>query len=129
MGGEARDASTYLLPPGAADVFFPTDFGNLARLIGSAAAAGRPVQANENNAPPIEPGGAAAAVAPCTTWSKTRWFMRAHAERGGAGCACVGGYNPLLEDFENTSVLAASTESRVCKALHAGPAAPLVTRT
>jgi hypothetical protein len=80
--GSNRDHPTYLVPEGSADILFPTDFQTLRSLyVGSAGKAGR----------------AAATV------TKSRRFFERYPSA--AGAACRNGYNPLLVDFVNTSVM------------------------
>ena len=89
MDGKARDFSTYLLPQrGAADIFFPQNFSILAALYQACA------------------GGAAAEV----SVDKSARFFRQYAELEATQTA--DGFNPLLDDFQNTSVLIGSTMSK-----------------
>ncbi|CAL5218657.1 g361 [Coccomyxa viridis] len=81
--GVATDHASYLLPPGTADIFFPTDFQMLDRMYGSVAKAHG------------EEAGLQSSVL------KSREFMKRYASL--AETTCAGGYNPLLQDFKNTS--------------------------
>ena len=86
MDGEARDYSSYLVPErGGADIFFPQDFSLLAALYEASA------------------GGSALEVSIC----KSAVFFDKYAEAEATQTA--DGYNPLLDDFQNTSVLIGST--------------------
>lgn len=90
MGGRNTDYSTYLLPHGSADVFFPTNFAALRDLW---LAAGR----LERAALPA----AAVDVLP------TAAFMTMYAEVQKTKTA--GAYNPLTDDFLNTSIFLADS--------------------
>lgn len=83
--GTTKDFGSYLVPRGTADVFFPSDFSMLARLYKSAAQGG----------------------AQTTVVQKSSRFLEAYADL--AATRTISGYNPLLEDFLNTSVLYATT--------------------
>ncbi|KAK9825352.1 hypothetical protein WJX81_001851 [Elliptochloris bilobata] len=84
VGGSTRDHASYLLPRGSADVFFPTDFGMLARLYEAAARAAPTQLAGVN-----------------TQHMKTVEFMKRFANL--PATTTQSGYNPLLRDFTNTS--------------------------
>ena len=92
-GGKTTDHATYLVPPGSADIFFPVDFGLSARLYAAAAR-----DATGDAAPQVT-----------TQVLKSREFFETYANVGQTACS-GGGYNPLLEDFSNTSFLLASTQ-------------------
>lgn len=80
-GGATTDHGTYLVPPGAADIFFPSNFELLARLYSGSG------------------GGRAARHA------KAAEFFGEWAPAGGAERRCADGYDPMLEDYTNTAVL------------------------
>ena len=92
-GGVTTDHDTWLLPRGAADVFFPTDFGLLQALVADAAArSGGTAQAAQQGRACRSPQTAAfltEALSPGREWR--------HA-------AAASGFNPLLSEFPNTSV-------------------------
>lgn len=124
--GLATDHATYLLPPGTADIFFPTDFQMLERMYSTVARTGG-VSAGEHLLKPallstsyawLQPVAVKTAhgVEPililqtdcCAGCSgvqssviKSREFMKRYASL--AETTCSGGYNPLLQDFKNTS--------------------------
>jgi hypothetical protein len=92
-GGTTMDHASYLLPRGAADIFFPTDFSLLralaadarARAGGSSAAsaaggAGRSMRTSDFLIEALSPG------------------------REWRSCAAASGFNPLLVEFPNTRV-------------------------
>lgn len=81
------DFGSYLVPRGAADVFFPSDFSMLARLYKGAAQGG----------------------AQTVSVQKSSRFLEAYADL--AATRTISGYNPLIEDFLNTSVLCATTRN------------------
>jgi hypothetical protein len=91
-GGATRDHDTYLVPPGAADIFFPSCFDLLCRLYG---------ESRERAGGGGGGGGAGSGAA----WMKTRQFVEAWAPHAAAAAATRDGYNPLLEDYSNTAVL------------------------
>ncbi|KDD76562.1 putative S-adenosyl-L-methionine-dependent methyltransferase [Helicosporidium sp. ATCC 50920] len=88
--GKTLDHATYLLPPGTADIFFPTNFELLGKLYRQAAARG-------------QGGGEARAL-------KSAEFMKEWAEEGAT--AVADGYQPLTEDYTNTSVLVGTCRAR-----------------
>lgn len=89
MDGRTIDHRSYLVPRGSADIFFPTDFGMLSRLHADAAArAGRAVPRH-------------GAVVGGGRHMKSAEFMRLYADL--AATRTRSGYNPLLEDYSNTS--------------------------
>ena len=77
---------TTAAPPGGADIFFPTDFDLAAGLHAAAA---------------VKAGCTPLAAA----WPKAAEFLAAHADL--AATRTRSGWNPLLDDFDNTSVLLA----------------------
>ena len=83
--GVARDFDTYLLPRGTADIFFPQNFETLSALYGGIT--------TEDSAAHVQT-------------MKSDVFLRqyAHAET----TRTADGFNPLLEDFQNTAVLIGS---------------------
>lgn len=83
----AKDFGSYLVPRGAADVFFPSDFGMLARLYLAAAQGG----------------------AQTASVQKSSRFLEVYADL--AATRTLDNYNPLIEDFLNTSVLCATTKT------------------
>ena len=86
-GGRAVDYPSILAaPPGGADIFFPTDFDLAAGLHAAAA---------------VKAGCTPLAAA----WPKAAEFLAAHADL--AATRTRSGWNPLLDDFDNTSVLLA----------------------
>ncbi len=92
-GGRTTDHATYLVPPGSADIFFPVDFELSARLYAAA------VQSAAGDAAPQV----------TTQMLKSREFFEIYADVSQTACG-GGGYNPLLEDFSNTSFLLASRQ-------------------
>jgi hypothetical protein len=128
VGGATIDHGSYLVPPGSADIFFPTDFTLLCELYRQACAAAA-VQAKPNQSQAVDrpPAGAAhsaaasagsaveraapavdqdleaEAAADSTEHLSTSDFMRRHCPDP-AAAATRSGYNPLLEDFTNTAV-------------------------
>jgi hypothetical protein len=89
-GGRARDFDSFLLPYGSADIFFPTDFEALKALHAAAARRAGLPRAGEGLA--AEPQGA---------------FLRRACPEAARAAATQSGYNPLLEDFQNTCVFTA----------------------
>ena len=79
VSGSTVTSDTYLVPPGTCDIMFPTDFNLLRLLHQHALGCGS------------------------TVW-KQRDFMRAHALHDGARTR--DGFNPLLDDYANVSILA-----------------------
>ncbi|EIE25916.1 DUF185-domain-containing protein [Coccomyxa subellipsoidea C-169] len=84
VGGQTIDHSTYLMEPGSADIFFPTDFYMLERMYGVLAKQGL-----------ASAGGISTAV------MKSEAFMKRYASI--ADTTTSNGYNPLLQDYSNTS--------------------------
>ena len=99
--GRNVDFATFLLPPGTADVFFPTQFQNVAQLWRAAGAASRHVAAQ--NSPSVVAGVSRTA----TDVMPTHAFMNMYAET--ARTKTMSAYNPLLDDFHNTSILLADS--------------------
>jgi len=92
--GSTHDHSTYLVPRGEADIFFPTDFAALQRIY--AASSCSPIGA--------EGGGGDSATPPATSQvMSTQAFMERYAEV--SATRTRDGYNPLLDDFTNTRFL------------------------
>jgi hypothetical protein len=90
--GKTTDHATYLSPHplGSADIFFPTDFRGLGRLIEAAAQGeGR--------------GGKPGSATPAVLVQSSSAFLSVHGEV--ARTRTVLGYNPLLEDYNNTAFL------------------------
>ncbi len=88
-GGGTSDHDSYLLPRGAADVFFPTDFALLAALAADARRrAGAPAaqQARVLRTADF----LTEALSPGREWRRA---------------AAASGFNPLLAEFPNTRVL------------------------
>ena len=79
--GTTKDFGSYLVPRGAADVFFPSDFAMLARLYAGAAMAGTQ----------------------SIIVQKSPDFLEKYADL--AVTRTITGYNPMVDDFQNTSVL------------------------
>ena len=90
-GGATTDHATWLLPRGAADVFFPTDFGLLQALVADAAA-----RAGDAAARPTM-----ACRAPQTATFLTEALSPGREWRHAAAAS---GFNPLLSEFPNTKV-------------------------
>lgn len=89
------DHATYLSPRrGIADIFFATDFSALSAMVGDVARE----RAAATGCPPPPP--------PCVL--KSREFMARHADVGRT--ATMSGFNPLLEDYVNTSICISTTE-------------------
>ena len=88
-GGVTTDHDTWLLPRGAADVFFPTDFGLLQALAADAAARA----------------GAAAQKRECRALQTATFLTEALSPgREWRHAAAASGFNPLLSEFPNTRV-------------------------
>ena len=87
-GGGTTDHDTLLLPRGAADVFFPTDFGLLAALAAHAA--------QRAGAPPPK-----GCRAPQTATFLTEALSPGREWRHAAAAS---GFNPLLSEFPNARV-------------------------
>eukprot|EP00899_Mesostigma_viride_P015040 jgi/Mesvir1/23537/Mv18237-RA.2 len=105
VGGRTVDHTTYLVPEGSADIFFPTDF-NLLRemdLLASATSYHKgdhpshcEAQAEQGDALSVRQG-----------WHvSTAAFMRTFADH--QQTQTKSGYNPLLEDFSNTRIYLSS---------------------
>ena len=75
-----KDFGSYLVPRGAADVFFPSDFAMLARLYTGAAMGKQNIIVQ-----------------------KSPDFLEKYADL--AVTRTITGYNPMVDDFQNTSVL------------------------
>jgi len=75
--GKTVDHGTYLVEPGSADIFFPSDFDLLCSLYGGHAA----------------------------QHMKAKLFFESWAVGGGRMTRTRNGYNPLLEDYSNTSFM------------------------
>ncbi len=98
-GGATTDHETYLLPRGAADIFFPTDFSLLSAL--SADARARAAAAAGGS------GGAVAGMGKGGGRSlRTADFLveALSVGREWRRCATASGFNPLLVEFPNTRV-------------------------
>ena len=87
-GGSTTDHGSYLLPRGAADVFFPTDFA----LLGALAAEAR------------RAAGAPAAEAPRVLRTSDFLTKALSPGREWRRAAAASGFNPLLVEFPNTRV-------------------------
>ena len=112
MGGQTTDHSTYLVPKGVADIFFPTDFSLLARLYRDAAqrAQQHHQQSQQSQGPKAGAGSLAAArQAQRAQHMKTAEFMQRFAAGEAARGGTQSGYNPLLEDYTNTSFFLGDT--------------------
>jgi hypothetical protein len=98
-GQAAIDYPDPLAPPfGTADIFFPTHFGLLARL---ARRVGGPDASD------------ALATTTTTTVTKAAAFLRAHVPPGAlAATTTASGWNPMLDDFANTSALVVERSRR-----------------
>jgi hypothetical protein len=101
--GRPQDYDTLMVPWGAADIFFPTDFDMLERLYMSATAAGPSAltspqpQAGQKGWQTIRQQGQA------DTWcshASTADFMTSFV--GSKATRTLSGYNPLLQDWGNT---------------------------
>ncbi len=97
VGAVARDFATYLVPVGAADIFFPTNFDALASLYRA-----QMVQDGERSGKATSERVRAGARA-CADFFKDFADLDV--------TTTLSGYNPLIEDFRNTKVLIASRES------------------
>ncbi|QDZ22027.1 S-adenosyl-L-methionine-dependent methyltransferase [Chloropicon primus] len=82
---EARDASTYLVPVGSHDIFFPTNFSALRALYSG-------IMTSEAGTP----GRVSAATRPSSEFFKEFADLQM--------TTTMSGYNPLIEDFRNTQV-------------------------
>jgi hypothetical protein len=85
--GQARDFGSYLRQPGSADVFFPTNFAAAKVLWSLAKGSNRQMLTLQADHMP------------------NRTFMTLYAEI--ARTKTMTTYNPLLDDFDNTSFLLA----------------------
>ena len=90
VNGKNEDLDSYLVPPGSADVFFPTDFNQLARCWRRAG----------TRAGAAQSGNLQTDVLPMHV------FMNMYAEV--ARTKTMTAYNPLLDDFQNTAFLLAN---------------------
>lgn len=88
MNGQTLDHPSYLVPQGTADIFFPTDFQLLQSLHQLANQGRGSIQGQV---------------------MKTKAFMKQHADL--TTTLTKSGYNPLLEDFSNTSFYIGSAGS------------------
>ncbi|GAB4824262.1 hypothetical protein N2152v2_011308 [Parachlorella kessleri] len=105
VGGQTTDHRTYLVPKGTADIFFPTDFSLLARLYQEAAQRAKRGPQHSLDGPKAGAGSSSAAQqARRAQHMKTADFMRRFAAGEAAMAQTQSGYNPLLEDYTNTSV-------------------------
>ena len=118
-GGTTRDHATYLVPRGAADIFFPTDFGLLARLYCQAVQMAT-AEARDEAALAAEAQVEVQVPAASTHVSSTAEFMRRWSPVLGA-TATTSGYNPLLEDYTNTAVLVAHSPKATAAFRPPGP--------
>jgi hypothetical protein len=89
--GENCDHPTYLVPFGSSDILFPTDFTSLERLYRGSAAASSSSSSSSSTV-----------VAVSAKTVKSHTFLKTYADV--AATATRSGYNPILEDFTNTSV-------------------------
>jgi hypothetical protein len=115
--GVTVDFDTVLVPWGAADIFFPTDFDGLASLYAAAADSGPQLHAAEaaavaaaeatpgskagRNSKQQRQAGAASSAVSCSH-SPTAEFMAAFAEA--KQTRLLSGYNPMVQDWQNTRV-------------------------
>jgi hypothetical protein len=89
-GGATTDHASYLLPRGAADIFFPTDFSLLRALAADARA---------------RAGASGAAAAGGRSMRTSDFLIEAlSVGREWRACAAASGFNPLLVEFPNTRV-------------------------
>jgi hypothetical protein len=102
LGGRTIDHPTYLVPKGAADIFFPTDFSLLQRLCGDAV---QHAQHGRSTGAACQP----AQSMQRTQHMKTADFMLRFAKEEAAAARTRSGYNPLLEDYTNTAFFVASS--------------------
>ena len=106
-GAAGRDYRTYLLPYGTADIFFPTNFDALCKLydacIPGAGGGGGGGAGGAAAGKAAQKGGGA------THHISTAEFMEVYADM--ACTRTVGGYEPLLEDYQNTRIFIAGTEA------------------
>jgi len=93
--GVTKDYSSYLVQPGVADIFFPSDFELLARLYNQCS--------TSKSGSDVEGSGGSAG------YMKSKDFFEKWAVIGGKEegrkTQCRDGYNPLLEDYSNTAFL------------------------
>jgi hypothetical protein len=106
-GGAARDRASYLLDPGSADIFFPTDFRLLRELYldAGAAAGGGGGGGGDSGAGSVTRNGRNCLPPPRVEAVKAAAFFARWAPGGGP--AAADGFRPLLEDYSNTSALVA----------------------
>ncbi len=99
-----RDFPTYLVESGSADILFPSDFRALAALYrGVAGAEAMGEGWTDHGTATWKDTQRGSARLPAVQILKSKAFFEAYA--GGAATICRNGYNPLLEDFSNTSFL------------------------
>lgn len=91
--GVAQDHSTYLVPPGKADIFFPSDFELLRRLY---------EEASHRSSRSVPGKRSSVSTGPRAMHMKAREFFERWAVQG---TRTVDGYDPLLEDYTNTAIL------------------------
>ncbi len=89
VNGATKDHGSYLVQPGVADIFFPSDFELLAALYDQ----------NKGSRRSSDGGGGDGAA----RYLKTKEFFKQWEEVGTTRCR--DGYDPLLEDYSNTSLL------------------------
>jgi hypothetical protein len=100
--GQPKDYNTLMVPWGAADIFFPTDFDMLERLYKLATAA----ESSESEAAPQQQqqeGHKGKQEVQPNTWcshASTADFMTSFV--GSKATRTLSGYNPLLQDWGNT---------------------------
>jgi hypothetical protein len=87
--GVVRDYDSVLVPWGAADIFFPTDFDGLCRLYWAAASRGGSSGQQQRSSS-------------SSSHSSTADFMAAFAEA--QHTRTLSGYNPLVQDWLNTRI-------------------------
>lgn len=88
VDGRTKDYGTYLVQPGVADIFFPSEFELLSRLY------------DQNKS---SRGSAGAATS--TRFLKSKDFFEKWVDGKERLTRCRDGYDPMLEDYSNTSFL------------------------
>ena len=104
-GGRTVDRRSLMLPLGQADIFFPTNFDMLRRAYLSEAQA-----ANRTRGGDVKRGNGEEArlEAEAEVWT-TADFMRSFAPEQAEATRTRGGYNPMLEEYENMRIFTAKT--------------------
>lgn len=91
--GVTKDHSSYLVQPGVADIFFPSDFELLARLYNQ----------SRHNFESSSAGAGAKYIKSKDFFEK--WGTEVDGKEERRKTRCRDGYDPLLEDYSNTSFL------------------------